>query len=75
MLFFVLLALPILTCGLHHFSARQIISAGGLMGSAAHLIGSFAGCIEILILTHGVMYGVYMLILTQGVLYSMYIII
>ncbi|XP_056006571.1 monocarboxylate transporter 9-like isoform X3 [Ostrea edulis] len=53
----ILLALPILTFGLHHFSVRQIIVVGGFLGSVAYLIGFFADRIEIIILSHGVIYG------------------
>jgi hypothetical protein len=42
------------------------------MGSAAYLIGFFAGRIEILILTHGVMYGVYMIIVKRCVIQHVY---
>ena len=53
------LALPILTFGLHHFSVRQMIIIGGSLGSIAYFIGFFADRIEILIVTHGVIYGAY----------------
>eukprot|EP00105_Crassostrea_gigas_P031763 XP_011454550.1 PREDICTED: monocarboxylate transporter 13 isoform X2 [Crassostrea gigas] len=51
-------SLPILTVGLDHLSARQMIIIGGFLGSIAYFIGFFADRIEILIFTHGVLYGI-----------------
>ncbi|XP_078310642.1 monocarboxylate transporter 12-like isoform X1 [Crassostrea virginica] len=53
-----LASLPILTFGLHHLSVRQMIIIGGSLGSIAYFIGFFADRIEILIVTHGVIYGI-----------------
>ncbi|XP_061190632.1 monocarboxylate transporter 5-like [Saccostrea echinata] len=50
-------SLPILTFGLHHFSVRQMIIVGGFLGSTAYFIGFFADRIEIIVITHGVIYG------------------
>lgn len=51
-------SLPILTVGLDHLSARQMIIVGGFLQSIAYFIGFFADRIEILIFTHGVLYGI-----------------
>eukprot|EP00105_Crassostrea_gigas_P046320 XP_019930468.1 PREDICTED: monocarboxylate transporter 5 isoform X1 [Crassostrea gigas] len=51
-------SLPILTFGLHHLSVRQMIIVGGFLGSIAYFLGFFADRIEILIVTHGVIYGI-----------------